>query len=150
MNELDALAQNTVQTMSDELDQAQVLWRRSEAYVNLAREHFYLEQKIEQLARMATRVAEIIKPTAGLTLPPGYGMEHQTRVHFLFPNLEPKERAVLSLILLWSDPVGGKQPSHVHKQRLAKLEEQFHELEIVKKVTPVQKVIIETKILRTS
>jgi hypothetical protein len=74
-------------------------------------------------------------------------MEHQTRVHFLFPNLEPRERAVLSLILLWSDPVGGKQPSLLHNQRITELEEQFRELEIMKKVTAVQKMIIETKIL---
>jgi hypothetical protein len=75
-------------------------------------------------------------------------MERQTRVHFLFPNLESGERSVLSLILLWSDPIGGKQPSQLHKQRIAKLKEQFHELEIMKKVTTVQRVIIETKILQ--
>src|SRR5204862_7859207 len=128
-------------------EQAMALWRKSETYVNLARQHLYLEQKIEQMARLGKKVAELVKPAAGLTLPPGYGMEHQTRVHSLFPNLEPGERAVLSLILLWSDPIGGKQPSQLHKQRIAKLEEQFHELEILKKVTAVQRVIIETKIL---
>lgn len=133
--------------MSHESEQAKVLWRKSETYVNLARQHLYLEQKIEQMARLGKKVAEFVKPVAGLTLPPGYGMEHQTRVHFLFPNLEPRERAVLSLILLWSDPIGGKQPSQLHKQRIAELEEQFHELEIMNKVTPVQQVIIETKIL---
>jgi len=133
--------------VSTELEQAKVLWRKSETYVNLARQHFYLEQKIEQMARLGKKVAEFVKPATGLTLPPGYGMEHQTRVHFLFPNLEPGERAVLSLILLWSDPIGGKQPSQLHRQRITKLEEQFHELEIMKKVTAVQRVIIETKIL---
>src|SRR6185503_13490398 len=96
--------------MSDELEQARSLWRESERYVSLARRQLYLEQRIEQMARLGKKVAEIVKPVAGLTLPPGYGMEHQTRVHFLFPNLEPKERAVLSLILLWSDPIGGRQP----------------------------------------
>jgi hypothetical protein len=79
--------------MSDESEQAKMLWRKSETYVNLARQHFYLEQKIEQMARLGKKVAEFVKPAAGLTLPPGYGMEHQTRVHFLFPNLEPGENS---------------------------------------------------------
>lgn len=99
------------------------------------------------MARLGKKVAELVKPVAGLTLPPGYGMEHQTRVHFLFPNLEPKERAALSLILLWSDPTGGRQPRALHKQRIAELMEKLHELEILKKVTPVQRVILETRIL---
>ena len=133
--------------MSDELEQARSLWRESERYVSLARRQLYLEQRIEQMARLGKKVAEFVKPVAGLTLPPGYGLEHQTRVHFLFPNLEPKERAVLSLILLWSDPLGGRQPRALHKQRITELMEQFHELEIMKKVTPLQSVILETRIL---